>query len=223
MADDGSALGAHLLRRALQYCRDAALLLSGCIPLVPQRLPELAPRRAELRVVILVEPENLAHTAHLAADVFELAEHRIGSLLVVPEVCAPRVGDAVELLRAFGGDARVTHLLEPGERRVDHAGARAVEAARALFERLDELVAMTRPSGQQSQQHQLQIPGGETAPGSKGPAPHAHAAGEPAGEAPEAAMPVTHEVVAEPFPKAPRAPITEMTVHDVLLVAVDIS
>ena len=52
------------------------------------------------------------------------------------------VGDAVDLAPVLldGGD--VTHVLEHLQRRVDGAGARGIEAAEALLERLDQLVAV---------------------------------------------------------------------------------
>src|SRR6516165_3773199 len=112
--------------------------------LLAQRRPQLPPRRSEIGFLVIVEAaEDLPHPPHLAADVFELPKHGLCGLAVLGEVCPAGVGNGVELLGPFGRDARIAHLLEPRERRIDHPRTRAVEASGALLERLDELVPVT--------------------------------------------------------------------------------
>src|SRR6266550_5337401 len=52
------------------------------------------------------------------------------------------IGDAVDLASVLLDGADVAHVLEHLQCRVDGAGARGIEAAGALLERLDQLVAM---------------------------------------------------------------------------------
>src|ERR1700728_1072386 len=193
--------------------RDPRLLFARGPPHGAQGLLELAARRADLpRLLrrVAEAAEELAYSAHLAADVLELAEHGVGRIAVFLEVLPTGVGDAVELLGALGGHARVAHLLEPGKRRIDHAGTRAVEASRALFQCLDQLIAVAGPLSEQREQHQLQVPRGEPAARAKGPP--AHAAAEPGAEDAEAAaVPVTHEV--RRVCAAVRGIAKEMTMH----------
>src|SRR5262249_3401933 len=59
-------------------------------------------------------------------------------------------------LGAFRPD--VAELFEQGQRRVDDAGARAVGAAKALLDRLDQFIAVTRSAGVRGRR-----PGGRSA------------------------------------------------------------
>jgi hypothetical protein len=96
-------------------------------------------------------------------------------------------------------------LVEVGERGIDHAGARRIEACRALLQRLDDLVAVARTLGEQRQDDQLQVARGELAPGAEPAADAAEAAFEPGLEAAMAAeSAATVPAAAEPLPPAPR-------------------
>src|SRR5207245_10812000 len=57
---------------------------------------------------------------------------------------AAGIRDAVDLAPVLLDGADVPHVLEHLQRRVDGAGTRGIEAAEALLERLDQLVAVAR-------------------------------------------------------------------------------
>src|SRR5215469_3489638 len=184
---NGSGFTADALGSLFEDCGDAALLLRRRGALLPQRLLEVAARCADLFRVgaflrLAEAAEDLAHPVHLLADVGELAEHRLRRVLVLLEIFPSGVGDAVELLRALGAHAGVPDLLEPGQRGVDHSGARTVEAARTLLECLDELVAVARTLCEQREQHQLQVARCQAPPGPESAPAHAETApAKPAG------------------------------------------
>src|SRR5439155_1635412 len=74
---------------------------------------------------------------HPVEDLFDLR------LALVYEAPAG-VGDAVDLASILLDRADVAHILEHLQRRIDGAGAGGIEAAEALLERLDQLVAVGR-------------------------------------------------------------------------------
>jgi hypothetical protein len=51
----------------------------------------------------------------------------------------------------------VAHVLEQGEDRINHAGARDVQAAGQFLDRADELIAMARLVGDQLEQDQAKL------------------------------------------------------------------
>src|SRR5690606_21137630 len=57
----------------------------------------------------------------------------------------------------FRINRRITHVVEPGERRIDDARARAVAAAEALLDRLDQFVTMARAFRDHGEQQQPQL------------------------------------------------------------------
>ena len=57
----------------------------------------------------------------------------------------------------FGFSGRVTHVLKPGEGRVDDARAGAVAAAHTIFDRLHELVAVARLLGDHGEGEQAKL------------------------------------------------------------------
>ena len=94
---------------------------------------------------------------------------------------------AIELFRPLGRDAGVADFFEIGQRRVNHAGAGAVEAAGTLAQQFDEFIAVARLFLEQRQQQQLQFVAAEFAAGPKTGAIGAHAALEAAHEPAKAA------------------------------------
>ena len=57
----------------------------------------------------------------------------------------------------LGFDCGVSHVMEPGQGRIDHARARRVAAAKAFFDRFDELVTVARPLGHHRQEKETQL------------------------------------------------------------------
>ncbi|MNL26085.1 hypothetical protein D3C87_1475950 [compost metagenome] len=84
-------------------------------------------------------------------------DHVLEPLAVLGQVGAARIGQFVALLVAFGDDRGVAEVLEEGQRGIDHARARLVEAAGAGLQRLDQFVAVRRLFLEQRQQQQLQV------------------------------------------------------------------
>src|SRR5450755_2160979 len=66
-------------------------------------------------------------------------------------------GGGVELLAVALGHSRMPEFFEHRERRVDNAGARAIGSGDAIFDLLDDLVAMARTFGNQAQHHQAKL------------------------------------------------------------------
>jgi hypothetical protein len=93
------------------------------------------------------------------------AGHARGAVLL--QVAATFLADAIELFGPLRLDSRLAGLFEIGEGRIDHARARNVVAAGPLFQHLDQIVAMARLFGDQGQQEQLQVVGGELASGAE--------------------------------------------------------
>src|ERR1700678_509970 len=130
----------------------------------------------------------------LAAEDRQLIPYVGGGRLVFGQMLRAVGGDAVELFRAFGRGGGVSHLLEIGERRIDHAGTGCVDAAGMLFHFLDDFIAMTRFLAEQQQDDQLQVPRSEhhgRAPARAAPAePAAEGASEESASAAPSEMPV---------------------------------
>ena len=73
------------------------------------------------------------------------------------EVGSARRRYMVELSRALLRGVRVADLFKESQRGVDHAWARAIEAVRALFDRLDKLIAMVRALCEERQDEKLKV------------------------------------------------------------------
>src|SRR4030081_1860618 len=95
-------------------------------------------------VARLVAGECLAYAVHLAAHLRELRQHRVDKSADLVELGQSRVGDAIELLAAFGLDRGVADLFQKRQRRIDHTRARRVETLRGVLKSLDDLVPMPR-------------------------------------------------------------------------------
>ncbi|CAN0627665.1 protein of unknown function [Burkholderia multivorans] len=154
--------------RAAQDRRDASLFVGGRVALVQQRMFQRHARFDEFRQPALAfvqcfARERAAHEFHLPGKVRETREQQADAVVLRIEMCAARVGERVALAVAFGLHRDETDFLEIGQRRVDHAGTRAVEALRAGVERLDQFVAVTRLLGEEREQQQLQVVGAELA------------------------------------------------------------
>src|SRR5262249_54176034 len=91
------------------------------------------------------------------ADRGEALQHHIGNVAVLREIGAALLGDGVALLGAIALGGDVACLLEEGQRGIDHAWARAVPAARLLFDQLDQLIAVSRLLGDQGKREQLEV------------------------------------------------------------------
>src|SRR5450830_177477 len=84
-------------------------------------------------------------------------EHDIQHFLVLVQKIYAFRSDAIQLLAAvFGFHGRIAQLFQQGQRRVNHARARAVIAADQLLDRFDDFIAMARLVLQQMQNHQAQ-------------------------------------------------------------------
>src|SRR5216683_7133063 len=99
----------------------------------------------------------VAHLVHAAADAGQRIQHGFGSGAMGSEMRTALGRYVVELSRTLMLDACVADLLEESQCRIDHAGARAVEAAGAFFDRLDELVAMARAFFEQREDKKLKV------------------------------------------------------------------
>src|SRR6185503_5673972 len=88
---------------------------------------------------------------------------RFHRLAVVVEVGPALVGDGVEPLVGLGGRGHEVGFLEVGQGGVDDAGARRIEAAGPLLQRLDEVVAVARLLLDQIERDEAQIARGEHA------------------------------------------------------------
>src|SRR5271170_7139261 len=75
--------------------------------------------------------------------------------------------DPVQLARAFLLDAGMADLVQVGERRIDHAGTGAVEAAGTILDGLDQFIAVSGTLAEQRENEKLQILGAELASPSK--------------------------------------------------------
>ena len=110
---------------------------------------------------------------------------------MLSQIRASRFRDRIELAIGFLHGDGLADLVEICQGRIDHARARGVEASRALLERADQLIAMSRLLLQQSQQHQLQFISAELAAAGKALAAHEACAeaSEPVTKAAPAAAP----------------------------------
>src|SRR6185437_5739012 len=136
--------------------------------------------------------EEAAHAVHLAGDTLELREHRAYRFAVLIELGVAGVGDAIKLLVAFGFDRGVTELFKVGQRRIDHAGTRRVEATGPFGQLLDQVVAMARLFFEQRQNEHLQLAAAELAPGADAARTEAHPFLDPPAE-PAMAVTMAHE------------------------------
>ncbi len=94
--------------------------------------------------------EAAHRVAELGLDAVELGAARV-------ELGAPGIRDRVDGLAAVGLLRHEALLFELGEPRVDRAGARHVGAAEAVAQRLDQLVAVHRPLGEEAEQVEPQV------------------------------------------------------------------
>ncbi|CCV08667.1 hypothetical protein MESS2_780014 [Mesorhizobium metallidurans STM 2683] len=120
---------------------------------------------AILAVVVPAEP--VARLGHLAAETLEVVEHVVDHLAVFVEMRLPGIGDREHLLVAFRRRDGIAGLFQEGQRRIDHAWTWAVDAAGALLQRLDDVIAVARRLGQQRQRNQLEIAVGQHPPGAE--------------------------------------------------------
>lgn len=110
---------------------------------------------------------------HSLADGTQLGERRLHQLAVLFDPLLAAFGNPVELLSAARLDFGQAGFFEIGEGGVDDARARHIEAAGALFQGLDQFIAMARLLGKQSEDDELQIGGVELPTGAKPAAEHA--------------------------------------------------
>ncbi|CAG9242743.1 hypothetical protein BDI4_120197 [Burkholderia diffusa] len=107
--------------------------------------------------------ERAAHEFHLAREVRETCEQGVDAFALRIEMRAAGVGQRIALAVAFRLRGDEADFLEIRERRIHHAGARAIETVRARVERLDQFVTVARLLGDQREQQQLEIVGAELA------------------------------------------------------------
>ena len=116
------------------------------------------PRRTEG-----LAPHRLAQSVDALAGLAEEIERRFDRRAVVGEVGPALVGDGVELLVALGRRGDVAGLLEEGQRRIDDARARRIEALRLFLDGLDQVVAVARLLLDEVQRDQPQVAAGQHA------------------------------------------------------------
>ena len=86
------------------------------------------------------------------------AEHGVDASLVLRKRCAAFVGGLIELAAGFAVDRPDEALVfQQRQGGIDHAGAGPVGAARAVFQFLDQLVAVARLLGDQGQDHEAKV------------------------------------------------------------------
>ena len=123
--------------------------------------------------VLVTAVEDLADAGHFFADGGEFGERYLDQITIVVDALLAAFGNAVELFRAADFDFGLAGLFEIGERRIDDARAWHIEAAGALFEGLDQFIAVARLLGEQSEDDQLQVGRIELAAGAKPATEHA--------------------------------------------------
>ena len=106
--------------------------------------------------------ECLAHLVHAPADVGQRIQYGFRRGAVGGEMGSAVGRQIVEFSRTFMLDASVADLFEESQCRIDHAGARTVEAAGALLDRLNELITVARALLDQGQDKKLEV--GRTKP-----------------------------------------------------------
>src|SRR5665647_3347689 len=97
----------------------------------------------------------------LAQRVVELVVEVCGVEVPCGDVTSARVGDAVGPLAAVLDPLNQAFLLQLGQPRIHGPGAGGVEPVEALFERLDDLVAMAGALVQQREQIEAHLAMGE--------------------------------------------------------------
>ncbi|SPC16369.1 conserved hypothetical protein [Cupriavidus taiwanensis] len=194
-----------LLGRARQDGGNAALLVGTRFTAQHQRLlqrsaclHQLGQPAALLRLRLLLATHRPAHPLHLARHVAQPRHHHVDPLAVGLQVRHAGLRQLVALLVAFGVDGGKADFFQVGQRRINHTGARLVEAVGARLQRLDQFVAVAGLFFQQRQQQQLQVVGAELA--AAAPTFFVEAAGASGTEgviiatAPKAAVPTGHGV-----------------------------
>jgi len=136
-------------------------------------------------VIVFGSIEMLADACRFLADGGEALEHRIDEVAVLFEMRAARVGDGAELFCTLGLRRDVARLFQIGECRIDDARARRIPARGALFEQLDDLVAVAWLLGDQRERDQAEVALRQHAPGTH----HVAAAMSPAEPATEVTAP----------------------------------
>src|SRR5262249_47380428 len=92
------------------------------------------------------------------AELRQARKQRLDLFLLRGELGGAGLGDREWLARPLRRRLLdLSHVLQQGQGRVDHAGARHVAAAAQLFDGPDQLVAMTRLVSDQLEQHQAQL------------------------------------------------------------------
>src|SRR6266550_8924370 len=88
----------------------------------------------------------------------DLREDVVDERLILLEMFPSLVGDLIDLFAAlFGKGARVAEIFEKSEGRINRSGTRRVHAAEALFDFLDDLVAVSRFFGEQAKDYKLEV------------------------------------------------------------------
>src|SRR5262249_38199921 len=220
---------------ALDDLGDAPLLLGGRAAHIEQCRLQRRARTTEHRVVAaasvtmtsvaatppaIVVFRRLAQALPLQARALDLRDRGVDGLAVLGEMRLPLGGQPVELARPLGLDRGIAGLFEIGERGINDARARHVEAVREVVERLDDLVAVTRLLLQERQYHQLQVLGGQLASAAEAAPLALGIVGKAAGEAAEAvaamAAMTAAEIIGEPgheIPEWGNAEEVTMTMH----------
>jgi len=127
--------------------------------------PELAKGGYDRAIAgIVAIGERTAHERHFLAEVIELRPKHLDPFSIRIEVGTALVGQRVALAVTRDAAAGVADFLEVGQRGIDHARARSIEAVRSQTQEFDELIPMVRRIGEQGGQQQVQFPGAELAP-----------------------------------------------------------
>jgi len=157
----------NLGRSAIKDLGNAAGLVMITAALTPKRVLEGVARSVKFTVGACVKiagtSKGLADLIHPATYTRQSLENRLSGRAIGREMGLPLGRYAVKLPRPFLLHARLSDLIKIGERGVDHAWTWAVEASRALFDGLDEFVAVSRPRLQKRQDHKLEVGGAELA------------------------------------------------------------
>ncbi len=154
---------------------------------------------AAAAVVAILLRHRFAQPLHLEADPLDLRDGGVDAVPMLGEMRAALLGQAIELARALDVDGGVADLLEIGQRWINHAGARHVEAVGKIVEGLDDLVAVARLLRDERKDHELQVLGRELAAAAEAVSAAFEIVSEAAGKAaPAAPMAATGEMVCEP-------------------------
>src|ERR1700685_3131208 len=163
--------------RRLQFVTQLAKFLLGLAPLGLDSGPACAAGVLALFVFFGVA---LLEVGHLLAEPRQLIQSLFHTRAIFLQMLGARFGDLVELLGPFRFRSGVAHFFQVGQRRINHARTRRVDAAGMFFDLFDDLVAVARFLAQQRQDDQLQITGSQHFRGA-----HSWTAGETGSEAAE--------------------------------------